>query len=336
MLEKLGELPKKILWSEPTPLEPAVNLAQELGAGNIWIKRDDCNGLAFGGNKVRQMEYYIGDALQRGADTLLITGATQSNFVRTAAAACAKSNLECHVQLEKRVAKDDHNYLTSGNVLVDQLMGATLHSYPVGEDEEGADRNLEEIADGLRNEGKNPYVVHLSPTHPPLGALGYIEAALETTRQIEMQGLNPDLVFIPSGSGSTHSGFLYGWRAVGNTVPVQGVCVRRAAEIQTQRIAKRLEQIGELLEETPAAKAEHVLMSDEFLAPGYGYASTAVKEAIALAARREALILDPVYTGKTFATAFDFVRKNPGCNIVILHSGGTPAIFAYESQDLLP
>lgn len=336
LIDTLRAQPRTRLWHEPTPLEPVPNLANILGAGNIWIKRDDCNGLAFGGNKIRQMEYYMGDALSAGADTLLITGAVQSNFVRTAAAACAKLGLDCHVQLENRVSKSSEAYAQSGNVLVDQMLGATVHHFPAGEDEEGADRNLEDIAGELRAKGKTPYVVHLHPSHPPLGALGYIDAAIELDQQIKSKGLSVDTIIVPSGSGNTHGGFLYGWRGIGNDAPVIGSCVRREATLQQPRIEARLGQIGQLLNDQPVAKAEDVQLTDAFLAPGYGVAGTEVKQAIALAAQQEALILDPVYTGKTFAAAFDFVKRNPGCNIVILHTGGGPSIFGYAISDLLP
>ena len=251
----MKNFPRFSLWAGETPVETQHNLAKAVGAKEFFVKRDDCNGLAFGGNKVRQMEYYVGDALAKNSDTLLITGAVQSNFVRTAAAACAKAGMKCHIQLENRVAKKSENYKSSGNVLLDHLLGATIHQYPAGEDEEGADRNLEEIADGLRSEGKIPYVVHLHPSHPPFGALGYVDAAIELNSQIEAMNEKPDVIFAPSGSGNTHGGLLYGLRAAGCDIPVKGICVRREAKLQVPRIVERLIQIGDLLEESPVATA---------------------------------------------------------------------------------
>lgn len=335
LTEALAKLPRKRLWDAPTPLEPAPNLADALGAKNIWIKRDDCNGLAFGGNKVRQMEYYLGDALTKQADTLLITGAVQSNFVRTAAAACAKIGLECHVQLENRVNKNSEVYANSGNVLLDHMLGAHIHTFPEGEDEEGADRNLEMIAGTLLANGRKPYVVHLHPSHPPLGALGYVDAAIELNQQISENELQVDCIFVPSGSGNTHGGFLYGWHMLGNDTPVYGSCVRREAYLQKPRIEARLQQIATLLGEDQFTHSDIVSLTDAFLAPGYGLAGDDVKQAIALAARKEALILDPVYTGKTFAAAFDHIERNPGCSVVILHTGGGPSIFGYGIKELI-
>ncbi|MEM7215198.1 MAG: D-cysteine desulfhydrase family protein [Pseudomonadota bacterium] len=333
-LERLKDQPRAVLWHDPTPLEPQYNLAKALGINSLFIKRDDCNGLAFGGNKVRQMEYYLGDAIAKGCDTLLITGAVQSNFVRTAAAACAKQGLQCHVQLENRVAKNSADYVGSGNVLLDHLLGAVVHSYPEGEDEEGADRNLEEISGKLRQEGKNPYVVHLHPSHPPLGALGYIDAAIELHEQIKSLDQQPDIIFVPSGSGNTHGGLLYGLRAIGCKIPVTGICVRRSADQQHPRIVARLQQIADLLGEKSVACEADVTLEDQFLEPGYGVAGNETKQAIALAARKEGIILDPVYTGKTMAGAFNWAKQNPGSNILFLHTGGGPSIFGY-GEDMM-
>ncbi len=335
-LHKLKDMPRTILWDQPTPLERLPNLARHLGADNIWVKRDDCNGLAFGGNKVRQMEYYLGDAIDRDADTLLITGAVQSNFVRTAAASCARLGLACHVQLEERVSKNTPAYKTSGNVLLDKLLGATIHHYSEGEDEEGADRNLETIADQLRSDGKSPYVVHLHPSHPPFGALGYIDAASELVDQTGQLKLQPDAIITPSGSGNTQAGLVYGLKSLGCNIPVIGACVRRDADSQEPRLVERLAQIGDLLEENPTATAQDINLTDAFLAPGYGEAGTETLEAISLAARLEALILDPVYTGKAFAALVAHARENPNSNLVIVHTGGGPSIFGYADNMLIP
>ncbi|MEO0327500.1 MAG: D-cysteine desulfhydrase family protein [Pseudomonadota bacterium] len=331
---RLRELPRAKLWSEPTPVELLHNLAEQTGAAKFYVKRDDCNGLAFGGNKVRQMEYYLGDAINKGADTLLITGAVQSNFVRTAAAGCAKLGLECHVQLENRVTKDTQDYRQSGNVLLDRMLGAVIHEFPQGEDEAGADANLETIADGLRKDGRQPYVVHLHPSHPPFGALGYIDCAIEIVEQIEKLDVKPDCIFTPSGSGNTHGGLLYGLRQLECDIPVTGVCVRRESDLQRLRIIDRLTQIAELLEQQAVASVEDVFLTDAFLAPGYGVAGPQANEAIALAAQKEALILDPVYTSKTFAAAINFARNNPGANLLVIHTGGGPSVFGYK-EDML-
>jgi D-cysteine desulfhydrase/L-cysteate sulfo-lyase len=262
---------------------------------------------------------------------VLITGAVQSNFVRTAAAAARKLGMDCHIQLEERVAKSDPEYRNSGNVFLDRLLGATLYSYAQGEDEEGADRRLHEIAGELRAAGRRPYVVPLAPGHKPLGALGYVDAAREILGQLEAQALRIDEVVVASGSGSTHAGLLFGLRALGSGIAVTGICVRRAADIQRDRILARCGEIAELLGVAPAVTAADVTTRDDWLAPGYGQLNEPTVRAIDLAARCEALILDPVYTGKVMAGAIRRAGETESNhNILFVHTGGNPASFAYS------
>ena len=329
MTDRLHDLPRVSLWPDPTPLEAQHNLAAAADAASILVKRDDCNGLAFGGNKVRQLEFYLGEAKAQGADTVLSTGAVQSNFVRTAAAACRKLGWDIHVQLENRVAKDDRDYEKSGNVLLDTMLGATIHHYPVGEDESGADRRLHEIADELRGQGRTPYVVPMHPDHPPLGALGYVVAAEELVAQMNETGASPDEIFVASGSGNTHSGLLYGLRRLGCDVPVTGVCVRRNAEDQHGRILGHIGRIAEMLGTVSPVSEADIRITDAFLAPGYGTAGPAALDAIRLTARSEALILDPVYTGKVMAALLADAADQPGRQLMMIHTGGGPSIFGY-------
>lgn len=319
-----------MLWQQPTPLERHDNLASQLGLEALYVKRDDCNGPGFGGNKVRQLEYYLGDALAKGADTVLMTGAVQSNFVRTASAACAMLGLRCHVQLEDRVDNKTDDYRHSGNVLLDHLFGAEVHSYPEGEDEEGADRQLQIIADDLSKAGATPYIVHMHPDRPPLGALGYLDCASELVTQIDTLNIPFDAIFAPSGSGNTHGGLLYGLRRQSSEIPVHGICVRRDRSAQLPRLVRRCQQISELLEEANPTTPEDVLLNDDFLAPGYGLAGDQTMEAISIGARFGGLVLDPVYTGKTFAGLIEYASKNKGARAILIHTGGGPSIFGYR------
>lgn len=332
-LGTLLELPRASLMSGVSLLEALPNLGQIYqGEVQLFAKRDDCSDLAFGGNKVRQLEFYFGEAKAQNADTVLITGAVQSNFVRLAAAAARKLGMDCHVQLEERVTKNDPHYRTSGNVLLDKLLGATLHSYPDGEDEAGADKNLGVIADDLQAKGRKPYIIPLSPGHPPLGALGYVMCAHELLVQQRETGLEIDEIVVASGSGNTHAGLLFGLRALGSSIPVKGICVRRNAEQQGPRIESRCQDIADLLGIENLVSAEDVEVDDMFLAPGYGTASSDVMQAILVAARTEALMLDPTYTGKSMAGFMARASQaKKGSTLVYIHTGGTPAIFAYET-----
>lgn len=335
-IDGLANLPRADLAVAPTPIEEMTNLANHFGKANLFIKRDDYTGLGMGGNKVRQLEYYLGAALSLGADTVLITGATQSNFARLTAASARKLNMVCHIQIEQRVPNLSSLYHHSGNILLSRLFGAVLHSYPDGEDEEGADNQLEIIAGDLRSKGRNPYVIHLGHQHPPLGALGYVKAAHELVEQILHSGLKPDEIFLASGSGATHAGLLFGLRALGYDIPVKGICVRRAKKLQLPRIVSHCNGLAKLLGIDNPVKDGDINLNDDVLAPGYGKISDAVLEAIELTAHNEGIILDPVYTGRTMAGFLNAVRQScEGQNLLFIHTGGQPAIFGYE-DDLKP
>lgn len=331
LLGTLDLRPRAKLTQGPTPIEAMPNLEREVGGPRLFVKRDDCTGLALGGNKVRQLEFYLGDAQAQGTDTILITGAVQSNYVRTAAAAARKLGMDCHIQLEERVAKSHPAYRNSGNVLLDRLLGATLYAYPQGEDEAGADRRLEEIADELKAKGRRPYVIHLSPGYPPLGALGYVAAAREIVEQMAARDLSVDEIVVASGSGHTHAGLLVGLCALGQRVRVTGVCVRRDAEAQAQRIRERSQEIAALLQIEQPVEEFDIRIVDDFLAPGYGQLNEPTLKAMERAARAEALILDPVYTGKVMAGFLARAEAAArGASLLFVHTGGAPALFAYE------
>ena len=326
----LDDLPRVQLAAEPTPLQRLANIEADVGGPQLFVKRDDAQPLAFGGNKVRQLEFYFGDALARGADTVLITGAVQSNFCRLCAAVAARLGLQCHIQHEDRVPSNDPLYRSSGNVLVEHLLGARLHAYPHGEDESGADAGLEAIAAELRASGRTPYVIHLAPGHPPLGALGYLVAAREMTAQFDANDIRPDALVVASGSGATHAGLLFGLRALGIDTPVLGACVRRAADLQQPRILTRCTEIADLLGVASPVTGSDVQVTDEFLTPGYGQINEATRAAILTGGSREALMLDPAYTGKSMAAFLDLARRSSAAEtLVFIHTGGTPGIFAY-------
>ena len=202
-LAGVARFPRARLGHAPTPVDAAPNLGAALGI-DLFIKRDDCTGLALGGNKVRQLEFHFGEALAQGADTVLVTGAVQSNLVRIAAAAARRLGMEIHIQLEDRVEGMDAVYRASGNLLLDRVLGATLHPFPEGEDEAAADAAMERRAEMLAAGGRKPYVIHSAPGHPPLGGLGYVAAAGEIADRARALGIGFDAVVCASGSALTH------------------------------------------------------------------------------------------------------------------------------------
>jgi len=325
------DFPRVDLTHRPTPLERLQNLSKEFGT-NLWIKRDDCTGLAFGGNKSRQLEFYIGQARQQGADTLLTTGAVQSNHVRMTVAAARKTGMEVEVQLEHRVDRQQPEYHQSGNPFLVKLMGAKIHYYPQGEDEDGADRAMVNRAAELEKEGRKAYVIPLSNAHAPYGALGYVDGAEELLSQLELLKIKPSLFVVPSGSASTHSGFLVGARACGCMTPVHGVCVRRDAKSQHRRVATKIRSVIDVLKLDLEIADDDIICDDDLLAPGYGLPNQATIDAIRFLARREGILLDPTYTGKTFAALLALLKQgrfSENDHVVFLHTGGTPSLFGY-------
>ena len=319
------------LSHKPTRLEKLHNLSVDYGT-NIWIKRDDCTGLAFGGNKARQLEYYIGHARSLGADTLLTTGAVQSNHARMTVAAARKMNMEVEVQLEHRVERDQVEYQKSGNPFLIRLMGAKIHYYSVGEDEDGADQAMIERAGVLKSKGKKPYVIPLSNASTPYGALGYVEAAEEILAQLAAIDIKPTTIILPTGSASTHAGLLLGLRASGCNIPVNGICVRRDAQSQQQRVFTKIQSVVKLMSLDIDIDVGEILCDDRFLAPGYGQLNEPTSAAIKLLANREGIFLDPTYTGKAFAALIDCLESgNYGKedHMVFIHTGGTPSLFGY-------
>ncbi|WP_254656619.1 D-cysteine desulfhydrase family protein [Leisingera sp. JC1] len=327
---KLAEFPRARLMYGATPVERLERLSDRLGI-DLWIKRDDLTSLSFGGNKTRQLEFYFGEAQQQGADTILITGAVQSNYVRSASAAAAKLGMQSVLQLEERVPGMGEHYYRSGNVLLAQLLGAEHMSYPLGKDEAGADNALHERAEQLRAEGRKPYVIHLGIDHPPLGALGYVPGGAELNEQIG----DFDAAVVPSGSGSTHGGFLTGLRLSGQTAPVYGICVRRDRNQQHARMQKVLSKLADLMQFDPALVMNSINVWDGALAPGYGRVGSGTRDALTLMARSEGIFLDPVYTAKTFAGLLGLLKEGvirKGQKVVMLHTGGQPALFGYQEE----
>lgn len=319
--------PRLKIVDGPTPLTKARRLSDELGI-ELFIKRDDLAGPSFGGNKSRQLEYYFGAALAMSADTVLITGAVQSNFARLAASVARSQGLHPIVQLEDRVKDKPDLYRSSGNVLLSRLLDAEIIAYPNGEDEEGADAALAERADELEREGRIPYIIHLSEGHPPLGALGYVDAA----REILAENSGFDFFVVASGSGSTHSGLLAGLRGEGSMARVIGSCVRRGANAQSARIGRIICRLEALYDSAAKVKASDIELWDGALQPGYGQVGRTAADAIKLLASREGLLLDPVYTAKSFAAVPALVADGTipaNSSVCFIHTGGLAALFAY-------
>lgn len=329
--ENIAKIPRQNILDGFTKMTRLDQLSEKLGV-ELWMKRDDEAGPSFGGNKSRQLEYYFGAAITQKADTILITGAVQSNFVRLAAAIANKYNIKAVVQLEDRVSKPDQLYRESGNVFLNQLLGAEILYYPDGEDEHGADAVLYEYADRLKNNGKNPYVIPLSRNKPPIGALGYFQCAKEIMSQCP-QGF--DHIIVGSGSGATHLGLTAGMKYYCPSATVTGSCVRRPKPIQQQRLYHMANQFNELVDQPEYLKETDLNVWDEAFSPGYGRLSHKAGEALMMMARCEGYMLDPVYTAKSFAAIPGLLNNGTikkGDRVLFVHTGGLGAFFAYQNE----
>ena len=331
----LSIFPRVELANIPTPLEKMQRLSEHIAGPIYFAKRDDLTGFAGGGNKARQLEYSFGDALHCGADMILVTGAVQSNYVRSAAAAAAKFGLSCHVQLENRVSDMPSSYHQSGNVLLTKLFGASASTLHIGEDEAAADANIADIASDYAKKGKKPYLLTLSPDTKPLGALGYMRCAGEILDQLHNQKQSVDAIVVASGSAATHVGLLLGLRLLGSEIAVYGICVRRDKKQQTLRVKSIVRLAEKLIGCGQVVQDNDIKCYDDWLCPGYGKTNALVYESMTLAGNLEGMIVDPVYTAKSLAGALGLFRHgvfNEAQNILYLHTGGTPAVFAYEDE----
>ncbi|MDO9249430.1 MAG: D-cysteine desulfhydrase family protein, partial [Phenylobacterium sp.] len=230
----LARFPRARFAHLPTPMEPMSGLSAALGGPELWVKRDDCTGLAGGGNKTRKLEFLLGDALDQGCDTLVTQGAVQSNHVRQTAAAAARFGLVCEIILEERTGSRAVDYNTSGNVLLDRLLGGKLRTVPAGTD---MNAELAKVADEVRGRGGVPYIIPGGGSNA-IGALGYVDCAIELVRQADEQGIVIDRIVTATGSAGTHAGLVAGLALIGADIPVLGIGVRAPKEIQEANVHK--------------------------------------------------------------------------------------------------
>jgi len=330
MAKKLSEFPSVPLCHQPTPLEFMPRMSGSLGGPRLWIKRDDCTGLATGGNKTRKLEFLIADAIEKGAEMLVTQGAVQSNHVRQTAAAACKFGLDCHALLERRVPDRADDYETTGNVLFDQMFGTSLEFRPAG-----LDMNAEAmvVTEKLAAAGRKPYFIPGGGSNE-IGALGYVSCAYELLDQIKANNLDVGWIVLATGSAGTHAGMLAGLHAAGSTIPVMGISVRQPEEKQIAAVHKLAVLTASQLTDTPLG-VEKVIVDDGYVGAGYGQPTQGTLDAINLIARREGLLFDPVYSGKGLAGMIGLAGQNffeSDKDVIFLHTGGAAALFAYGNQ----
>lgn len=325
----LSRFPRLDIAHLPTPLEPLKNLSRILGGPNIWIKRDDCTGLAGGGNKTRKLEFLMADAVKRKADSVITQGATQSNHARQTAALAAKLGMECHILLEDRTQMHDVDYNYNGNVLLNQLFNAKLQKFPAGTD---MNTTMVSLAEKLTSNGKTPYIIPGGGSNP-IGALGYVNAAQEILFQANNMQLKVDHVVHATGSAGTQAGLVAGFCGTNSMIPVLGIGVRAEKTIQEENVFNLALNTLEFLGITNALAREDVVANCDYVGNGYGIPDSRTMQAIELFARTEGILLDPVYSGKGAAGLIDLIHRghfSKDDNIVFIHTGGAQGLFGYR------
>lgn len=322
---KLEELPRVEIVQLPTPLEEMPRLSETLGV-RMLVKRDDRIGLAGGGNKGRKLEYLVAEALEQGADTLITTGAIQSNHARQTAAAAAKFGMEADL-----VLVGSEPPIRDGNLLLDDLLGARVH-WVAPESAATADQEMGRVAEELRQKGHKPYIMPRGGSNA-VGATGYVQAGLEAMGQLTERGLEADRMVVATGSGGTHAGLLVGARMAGFGSQILGIAVSRPKNQLIAKLKGLVKAIVEHLEVTLSFEDRDFVVYDDYLGAGYGRPAALEREAIRLVARKEGIILDPVYTGRTMGGVMDLIRRGvvaKGETLLFWHTGGFPGIFVFK------
>jgi L-cysteate sulfo-lyase len=340
---RLAEFPRTRLTHLPTPLDRVERPPKDLGGVNLFIKRDDQTGLAFGGNKARKLEYIVADVLAQGADTVVTWAGVQSNWCRQTAAAAARVGIRPVLILLKKPGIAAN---VDGNLMLDHLFGATIRIIEIE-----PDRGFLELADVAdlvepvvaheKAAGRKPYLAPIGGSMvegsmgKPYGAVGYANALVELVEQANDRGIRIDTVVHASGSAGTQAGLVAAAKAVAPGTRIVGISVSSDRETLRGYVRTIADDLLGVLAVDVELGDDDVIVFDEYLAPGYGVLTPEITRAIAALARSEGVLLDPVYTGKAWVGLLDLIMTgyiHPDENVVFIHTGGTPALFPYREQ----
>lgn len=325
--DHVATVPRVSLGHLPTPLEELPRMSEELGV-KIFIKRDDCTGLAFGGNKTRHLEFTIGAAVSEGCDTIVQGAASQSNHCRQTAAACAKLGLDCHLLL----VNDERRNPVQGNLLLDHLLGANVHWFD-GEIGEPLEAEKKHLANKLAADGKKPYVL-TPPNSTTLGAIAFANAFCELYEQIDKHSINPETIFV-SSAGATQAGLILGKKTLGSTIDIIGIAPIKWDGGNDPKILSAARNAASHLHiEIPLDQTD-VKNDTSYIGQQYGIFTEDGKKAMELLSHTEGIILDPGYTAKAFAGLINYVHKgflDTNQPLLFWHTGGTPALFSYANE----
>ena len=330
LTSRIDKLPRVPLAHLPTPLDFCPRLSETLGGPDIYIKRDDLTGLAFGGNKTRQLEFLFADIAARGTDTVVAGAFTQSNWCRQITAAACKLGLEVALVLVHGVKGP----IRQGNLLLDHVMGADVTVID-GDDIQTLTPHLEAKAAELAAAGRRPYLIApFAPDTQSLAAVGYVAAMVELDQQLSEAGVGADYIYL-SGANVTPAGLAVGARALGRASQIVGITPIRWDEARSSDIARIADATAARLDLDCRFDPADIDNDDGYVGERYGIVTPAGLAALKLVARSEGIILDPVYTAKAMAGLIDHIRQGrigQGETVIFVHTGGTPALFAYADD----
>lgn len=343
LIERIDKYHRVKLASLPTPLEKLENLTERVERFDVFLKRDDLTGLAFGGNKARKLDFIIADAVQKGADTLVTWGGVQSNWCRQVAAAAAMIGMKSILVLFKSSTSSVGD---DGNLLLDRLFDADVRIVEAGAisnmlELTSVRRFLDPIVEETKQAGNVPYLLPIGGSlvegsmAQPWGAIAYVKAFAELLDQAAADGVRIDSVVLATGSGSTQAGLLVGAKLLSPSTRIVGVTVYASKQKMTEYVRSISEATIQQLDASIELLDEEIIVFEDYLKDGYGVFNDEVGAALRLVAESEGVLLDPVYTGKAMAGMLDLMEKDyfgDGENVVFLHSGGTPALFPYRDQ----
>ncbi len=328
---RLERFPRAPLANLPTPLDDAPRLSKALAGPTILVKRDDLTGMALGGNKMRKLEFLMGDALRQGADTIVTTAAAQSNMCRQTAAAACKLGLSCVLILRGTDREE-----VQGNLLLDRIFGADVSFIQITDPYSNVSGEaMAKAAAELTRAGKHPYIIDLRTTSAPLAAVGYVAGGLELHRQLAERQMTPTRIYVATGSGGTHAGLVLASEMLGLGWTIQGISVQRPSDEMRARVAHKVAEAGKLLDWQTAIRPEDILVDDAYIGPAYGVTTAEGVEAMLLAGRNEGLVMDPVYSGKSLSGLVGHIRQGRVANgdrVIFIHTGGAPGLFAHAAD----
>jgi len=332
MIPSIAKLPRIVLGHWPTPLHELPRLSTTLGGPRLFVKRDDLTGLALGGNKCRKLEYVLADAQRRGIDTLITSGSSQSNHALQTAAAARKLGMEAYLVLVKGIHVE-----TQGNLLLQNILNSTVNIVDVADPSEmftTMPKKMNELADELRSQGRNPLVIPAG-AEVPLGTAGWVNAAEEISQQLKDQRIDVQYVVLAHSGGGTQAGLVLGFKQLKLPLNVVGISVMHKKSEAVNEVVTLVNETAKLVALDVAVTPDEITLYDDYIGQGYGIPTKECIEAIRLVAQTEGIFLDPVYTAKAMAGLIDLIGKGRFTakdTVVFIHTGGLPSVFAYHQE----